>query len=71
VAVIVRREGTAPVDEVALLAHLEGRCARYRWPRHVFFWDALPKSGYGKITKKDVKRLLIERGEIKQLSASR
>jgi acyl-CoA synthetase (AMP-forming)/AMP-acid ligase II len=66
VAVIVRREGTPAVDEAGLLAHLEGRCARYRWPRHVFFWDSLPKSGYGKITKKDVKRLLMERGEIKQ-----
>ena len=64
VAVIVRKPGDATCDEASLLAHLDGRCARYRWPRHVFFWDALPKSGYGKITKKDVKRLLVERGEI-------
>jgi len=68
VAVVVRRAGAAPVDEAGLLAHLEGRCARYRWPRQVFFWDALPKSGYGKITKKDVKRLLIVRGEVKELA---
>lgn len=66
VAVVVRREGTPPVDEASLLAHLEGRCARYRWPRQVFFWDALPKSAYGKITKNDVRRLLIERGELKR-----
>ena len=64
VAVIVRREGVAPVDEAGVLAHLEGRCAKYRWPRHMFFWDALPKSGYGKISKKDVRRVLIERGDI-------
>ena len=64
VAVIVRREGVAPVDESGVLARLEGRCAKYRWPRHVFFWDALPKSGYGKISKKDVRRVLIERGDI-------
>ena len=64
VAVVVRRAGTAPVDEAALLAHLDGRCARYRWPRQVFFWDALPKSAYGKVTKNDVRRLLIERGEV-------
>jgi len=70
VAVIVRREGCTPFDESALLAHLEGRCARYRWPRHVFFWDALPKSGYGKITKKDVQRLLQERGEILVVASS-
>jgi fatty-acyl-CoA synthase len=68
VAVVVLREGAAGVDEAALLAHLEGRCARYRWPRQVFFWDELPKSGYGKITKKDIKRLLIERGEVKELT---
>lgn len=68
VAVVVRRPGAEPVDEAALLAHLEGRLARYRWPRQVFFWDALPKSGYGKIAKKDVRRLLVERGELKELT---
>ncbi len=57
------------VDEAALLAFLDGRLARYRWPRQVFFWDALPKSGYGKITKKDVLRLLIARGEVVEVQA--
>ena len=47
-----------------LLAHLEGRCARYRWPRHFFFWEALPKSAYGKITKKEVREQLYHRGEL-------
>src|SRR5207253_1883824 len=50
VAVVVVRDGH-DCDAAALLAHLEGRCARYRWPRHVLFWSALPKSAYGKITK--------------------
>jgi acyl-CoA synthetase (AMP-forming)/AMP-acid ligase II len=68
VAVVVRREATEPVDEAALLQHLEGRCARYRWPRRIFFWDALPKSGYGKIVKKDIKRLLLERGDVPELA---
>jgi fatty-acyl-CoA synthase len=27
------------------------------------FWDALPKSAYGKITKKDVRALLAEEWE--------
>ena len=67
VAVVVRREGTAALDQAGLLAHLEGRCARYRWPRQVFFWDALPKSAYGKITKNDVRRLLVERGELQEM----
>jgi acyl-CoA synthetase (AMP-forming)/AMP-acid ligase II len=68
VAVVVRRPDAPPLDEAALLAHLEGRCARYRWPRRVIFWDALPKSGYGKIAKKDVRNLLYERGEVKELA---
>ena len=63
VAVVVRRDG-AQLDRDTLLAHLDGRCARYRWPHHVFFWDALPKSGYGKIVKKDIRQQLIERGEV-------
>ena len=63
VAVVVRREGTQ-LDQDALLAHLEGRCARYRWPQQVFFWDALPKSGYGKIVKKDIRQQLFDRGEV-------
>jgi fatty-acyl-CoA synthase len=64
VAVVVRREG-AQLDCDALLAHLDGRCARYRWPRHVFFWDNLPKSGYGKIAKKDIRQQLFERGDLR------
>ncbi len=64
VAVVVCRAGSAAIGEADVMAHLEGRCARYRWPRQVFFWDALPKSGYGKITKNEVRRLLAERGEL-------
>ena len=63
VAVVVRREG-AQLERDALFAHLEGRCARYRWPQQVFFWDALPKSGYGKIVKKDLRQQLFDRGEV-------
>ncbi|MBV8618905.1 MAG: acyl-CoA synthetase [Curvibacter sp.] len=64
VAVVVRRPGQPEVDAEALLAHIDGRLARYRWPRQFFFWSALPKSGYGKITKQEVRRMLHERGEI-------
>ena len=52
------------VDAEEILRYLDGRCAKYRWPRHVLFWPALPKSGYGKVAKNDIRRLLIERGEI-------
>ena len=68
VAVVVRRDGTEPVSADALLAFLDGRLARYRWPRQFVFWDALPKSGYGKITKKDVRALLYERGDVQDIT---
>ncbi len=67
VAVVVRRAGVDPVDEAALLGFLEGRCAKYRWPRRFVFWDVMPKSGYGKIVKKDIKVLLVERGDIEDM----
>lgn len=57
VAVVVRRPGF-DVTPDQLLAHLDGRLARYKWPRLFVFWDALPKSAYGKITKKDVRARL-------------
>jgi len=64
VAVVVRRPDMPEVTAQELFAHLEGRCAKYRWPREFFFWASLPKSGYGKITKKDVRAKLVERGEV-------
>jgi len=64
VAVVVRRPDTDPVSVEQLFSHLEGRCAKYRWPRDIFFWDSLPKSGYGKITKKDVRQELMRRGQV-------
>ncbi|MBB1628705.1 acyl-CoA synthetase [Achromobacter sp. UMC71] len=61
VMVCVPRAGqTLAEDE--LLAWMAPRMARYKLPRHVFFWDALPRSGYGKITKNLVRNALYERG---------
>lgn len=62
VAVIVRR-GAVAVSNEELLEHLAGRLAKYKWPRCFVYWDALPKSAYGKITKKDVRALLIAEAE--------
>lgn len=50
------------LDERELLAWLDGRIARYKLPKRVFFWDALPKSAYGKITKKTIRVELETRG---------
>ncbi len=59
VAVLVPRDG-ARIDAAATMAQLDGRLAKYKWPARIEVWDALPKSGYGKVVKADVKRLLAE-----------
>jgi fatty-acyl-CoA synthase len=56
-AVLVLEPG-ASTSSADLLAHLDGRLAKYKWPQHFVFWSELPKSGYGKVTKRDVKHLL-------------
>jgi fatty-acyl-CoA synthase len=61
VAVCVLREGAA-LDEPALLEWLSDKVARYKLPRRVFFWETLPKSGYGKVPKNLVKEELRKRG---------
>ena len=45
--------------------------ARYKLPKRVFFWDALPKSGYGKITKRIVREELEARGCLPLTSRAR
>jgi fatty-acyl-CoA synthase len=64
IAVIVPKKGADSISTDDVLKHLDGKCASYRWPKHIFFWDQLPKSGYGKITKNEVRRLLVERKQI-------
>ncbi len=61
VAVLVLEQG-AGVSEAELLAHLDGRLAKYKWPRQFVLWPELPKSGYGKVAKKDVKQRLLDGG---------
>ncbi|GGG43183.1 acyl-CoA synthetase [Caldovatus sediminis] len=61
VAVLVPRAG-ATIDPAAVLAHLDGRLARYKWPARIVVWPELPRSGYGKVPKREVRRLL-EAGE--------
>ncbi|MBR0678875.1 AMP-binding protein [Roseomonas eburnea] len=62
VAVLVAQPD-ATIDPAAVMAHLDGRLGRYKWPSRIVVWDALPRSGYGKVPKNEVKRLLAERGE--------
>lgn len=63
IAVCVRRPGS-DVSEEEVMAHMASHVARYKLPRQVVFWDALPKSGYGKVPKQMVKDELRRRGII-------
>jgi acyl-CoA synthetase (AMP-forming)/AMP-acid ligase II len=58
VAILVPREGATP-DEAALRARLAEGLARYKHPSRFVLWPELPKSGYGKVAKREVKRLLL------------
>jgi len=56
-------QGDTP-EAADLLEWLGAKVPRYKMPKSVVFWDALPKSGYGKITKKLIRAELIARGEL-------
>jgi fatty-acyl-CoA synthase len=62
VAVCVAREGANAVGEAELAAFLAPKVPRYKMPKRFFFWDALPKSGYGKVPKRLVRDELEARG---------
>jgi fatty-acyl-CoA synthase len=62
IAVCVPREGAAGVSELELATFLAAKVPRYKMPKRFFFWDALPKSGYGKIPKRLVRDELEARG---------
>jgi fatty-acyl-CoA synthase len=66
IAVVVARDGTRPTAE-ALIGHLDGKLARYKRPKLVVFWEGLPKSGYGKVPKHEIRDELIRRGEVPTL----
>lgn len=57
VAVLVLTEdGRVTLGE--LIGHLESRIAKYKIPQRVVVWTELPKSGYGKVVKREVLKLL-------------
>jgi len=65
VAVAVLEPG-ATATEQELIAHLDGKLSKYKWPRRVFFWSELPKSGYGKVPKHLIRQELYARGELEE-----
>jgi len=62
IAVCVAREGVSACTELELAAYLAAKVPRYKMPKRFFFWDALPKSGYGKVPKRLVRDELEARG---------
>jgi len=62
VAVCVPREGAGEVSELELATFLAAKVPRYKMPKRFFFWEALPKSGYGKVPKRLVRDELEARG---------
>jgi fatty-acyl-CoA synthase len=62
IAVCVPREGAATPSENDMAGFLATKLPRYKMPKRFFFWDALPKSGYGKIAKRLVRDELEARG---------
>ncbi|WP_375780944.1 acyl-CoA synthetase [Bradyrhizobium sp. ma5] len=62
IAVCVAREGTEAVAEAELAAYLAPKVPRYKMPKRFFFWEALPKSGYGKVPKRLIRDELEARG---------
>ena len=61
VAVCVLRPN-ALLSEQELLRWLAPKVARYKLPKRVFFWDELPRSGYGKLSKKVIRAEIDARG---------
>ncbi|WOH78201.1 acyl-CoA synthetase [Bradyrhizobium sp. BEA-2-5] len=70
IAVCVAREGTEAVAEAELAAYLSPKVPRYKMPKRFFFWEALPKSGYGKVPKRMVRDELEARGLLDAIAKS-
>ncbi len=65
VMVGVLKDGTQ-WDPDAFQAWLDANVARYKHPRQFIIWPELPKSGYGKITKKIIYQELLNQGSLSQ-----
>jgi fatty-acyl-CoA synthase len=58
VAVVVAAEGVRLTPE-SIAGMLDGRVARYKFPRDVVFVDALPRTALGKVKREDLRRLAL------------
>ena len=60
-AVCVCKPGLSVSDE-ELSTMLSERLAKYKLPSRYVFFDDMPKTGYGKVTKKLIREALIAQG---------
>jgi long-chain acyl-CoA synthetase len=51
-SVVLRRGANASADEIR--EFVKERVAAYKYPRHIWFADALPKGGTGKVLKREI-----------------
>ena len=61
VAVAVVLRGEAKLSAAALAQHLEGRLARFKLPRRVFFVEALPRTALGKLQRQALADMAISK----------
>ena len=61
VAVLAPRDSGVQISLEDVLAHLQPRLARYKWPHSIEFWPSLPTSAYGKLAKKDIRAEYLRR----------
>ena len=54
-AVVVKRPG-ADLDEASLSTHARSHLASYKVPRSITWLDELPKTGSGKILKRELRQ---------------
>ncbi|MBI3507221.1 MAG: long-chain fatty acid--CoA ligase [Proteobacteria bacterium] len=62
VVFIVKRPG-AEIDAAALRAFLDGRLARFKWPKAYRFVDVLPRNAMGKVRRFELRAQAREGGE--------
>jgi long-chain acyl-CoA synthetase len=55
VKVFVVRKPGATLGAEELLDYCKQNLVKYKWPRHIAFLDALPRTGVGKIDKRALK----------------
>jgi malonyl-CoA/methylmalonyl-CoA synthetase len=56
VTAVVVRKSAAKLEEAAVIDHLDGRLAKYKQPKRVFFVDELPRNTMGKVQKNELRK---------------